>query len=67
MADQNSPENKPITGQPSKGETKIRLVGRFGNIDVDDELDEGEAEAEDSLSLIFNTDKNQNNAEGKTN
>ncbi|XVF37599.1 hypothetical protein REPUB_Repub20aG0023400 [Reevesia pubescens] len=64
MVDQDSPQTKPlITGQPSNEEAKFRLVGRFGNINLDDQLD-AEAEAEESLSLNHYTNKNQDNAEG---
>ncbi|XVF65757.1 hypothetical protein PTKIN_Ptkin09bG0275600 [Pterospermum kingtungense] len=48
--------------QLSNETTKVRLAGRCGNINVDDELDE--AVAEESLSLAYLTDKDQNNVEG---
>ncbi|XVF37596.1 hypothetical protein REPUB_Repub20aG0023100 [Reevesia pubescens] len=63
MVDQDSPQTKPIAGQPSNEEAKFRLVGRFGNINLDDELDH-EAEAEEALSLTHYTGQNQNNDEG---
>ncbi|XVF29511.1 hypothetical protein REPUB_Repub15cG0129700 [Reevesia pubescens] len=63
MADQHPPQNKPFTGQlSSNGETIFRIVGRFGNVNFDDETDE--TKAEDSSSKTHNsTDKNQKNAE----
>ncbi|XVF29538.1 hypothetical protein REPUB_Repub15cG0130100 [Reevesia pubescens] len=63
MADQHPPQNKPFTGQLlSNGETIFRIVGRFGNVNFDDEPDE--TKAEDSSSKTHNsTDKNQKNAE----
>ncbi|WRX22086.1 PGG domain - like 10 [Theobroma cacao] len=62
MPDQDAKQNKPLLpGQPSKGENKLRPVGRFGNINLDDELDE--AKAGESLSSIHYTDENENNTE----
>ena len=65
MADQDPPHNKPFTGQLlPNGETTFRIVGRFGNVNLDDEPNE--TKAEESSSMTNNsTDRNQKNAEGK--
>ncbi|XVF65751.1 hypothetical protein PTKIN_Ptkin09bG0275200 [Pterospermum kingtungense] len=59
MADEGSQQNNQITGQPLNKENSIRLVGRFGirNAD-DDELDE-------AVSLMSLTDKEKNSTEDK--
>ncbi|XVF37595.1 hypothetical protein REPUB_Repub20aG0023000 [Reevesia pubescens] len=62
MADQDSLQTKENNGQPSISEAKF-LVGRFGNINLDDDIDEADA-SEESLSLTKYSNKNQNNAEG---
>ncbi|XVE80945.1 hypothetical protein DITRI_Ditri15bG0022500 [Diplodiscus trichospermus] len=64
MADQELPQNKSFTSElPSNRETTFRIVGRFGNVNRDDdEPDETKAEESSSSPGIY-ADRNQNNAE----
>ncbi|XVE80936.1 hypothetical protein DITRI_Ditri15bG0021600 [Diplodiscus trichospermus] len=64
MADQKLPTSKPLTGQfPSNTETTFRIVGRFGNVNPDeDQQDETKAE-ESSSSSGISIGRNQKNAE----
>ncbi|XVE80937.1 hypothetical protein DITRI_Ditri15bG0021700 [Diplodiscus trichospermus] len=69
MANQELPQNKSFTGQlPSNRESTFRIepIGRFSNVNRDeDDPDETRAE-ESSSSSGISTDKNQRNAEVMT-